>query len=428
MGARRRLLTAWTILVLITLAADCSAAPGPFATLVAWPQFRLNSDNNAVVDGSLRAFWRVHTGGAFSSSPAFAGHTLYIGNNAGQLYAVDALTGHVDWTYHVSNPIMSAPIVYHGIVIVAEGNENSPTNAMPARPIHVGNGANALLGFDAVNGRLLWRHALSGTGMPTPAIVDGVLVHHDGAGMIVGLNPATGATIYMRNIHSIASMIAALPVGRDDWVTGGEGMNALFDLRATDGDVVWRTTFSHVASGIGDCPPVTDGTRIYCDYIMPPSSTTPVLVGDLATEHVYAVAAATGRKLWDVKLESANLRPRNEAAIPLLAGGTLYVGSSLVPYMHAIDARTGRVEWRIRTHGPVLGGAVAVAGVVYFGDLDGYLWAIDAKTGRTIGDMFAGTAFNVGSPIVIGKTLIVGSRGGSILAVPLRDIRSSRAV
>jgi outer membrane protein assembly factor BamB len=428
MNARRRVLAACVTIVLVMLAADCSASPGPLADVVAWTQFRLNQANNAVVDGSLRAFWRVETGGAFSSSPAVAGHTLYIGNNAGELYAVDVMDGRVEWTRRVQNPIMSAPIVAHGVVIVAEGNENSPSNAMPARPIHVGDGPNALLGLDAATGRVLWEHPLAGTGMPTPAIVDGILVHHDGAGMIVGLNPLTGAALYERNIHSIASMVAALPVGSKDWVTAGEGRNAIFDLRAGDGTVVWKTTFSRVASGLGDCPPVTDGARIYCDYIMPPSKATPVVVGDLATEHVYAVDAKNGKKTWEVRLESGTLRPRNEAAIPLLAEGRLYLGSSLAPYVNALDPRNGRVLWRTRVRAPVLGGAVAVDGTIYFGDLAGYLWAVDAKTGRIVGDMYAGTAFNVGSPVVVGRTLVIGSRGGAILAVPLRDIRSSHAV
>ncbi len=427
MSARKQLLGATLGVMAAMLAADCSAAPQTLVALAAWPQFRLSATNNAVIDGTLQTSWRLRTDGAFSSSPTIAGRTLYVGNNAGMLYAIDLTNGHVGWTVHVSNPIMSAPIVYRGVVIITEGNENSPTDAMPARPIHVGDGPNAIIGLNARTGKLLWSRALAGTGMPTPAIVDGLLVHHDGGGRIVALDPLTGAMRYERNIHSIASMAAALPIGRNDWITAGEWTNALWELRASDGTVVWETKFSQLASGLGDCPPASDGTRVYGDYIMPPSSTTPVLVGDLATQHAYAVDVATGRKVWDVALDSGNLPPRNEAAIPLVADGMLYIGSSVGPYVHAIDPRTGRVRWRARTHGPVLGSPVDVGGTLYFGDLDGYLWALDAKTGRTIGDLHVGTPFNVASPIVAGRTLILGSRGGTLLAVPLKDIRTSHA-
>ncbi len=49
--------------------------------------------------------------------------------------------------------------------------------------------------------------------------------------------------------------------------------------------------------------------------------------------------------------------------------------------------------------------------------------AVDTKTGRAIGDKKMPSGFNVGSPIAVGQTLIVGSRTGSIYAVPLSEIR-----
>ena len=105
--------------------------------------------------------------------------------------------------------------------------------------------------------------------------------------------------------------------------------------------------------------------------------------------------------------------------------GRLYLGSAIAPWMHALDAASGLIVWETPTHGVVKGGVVAVDDAVYFGDLGGYLWALDAKTGRVIGDKLMHTAFNVGSPIVVGRTLIIGSDSGSVIAIPLERIRSS---
>ena len=91
--------------------------------------------------------------------------------------------------------------------------------------------------------------------------------------------------------------------------------------------------------------------------------------------------------------------------------------------MHALDATSGMLVWETPTHGVVKGGAVDVDDVIYFGDLGGYLWALNAKTGRVVGSKFMHTAFNVGSPIVVGQTLIIGSDTGSVVAVPLEEIR-----
>jgi hypothetical protein len=35
------------------------------------------------------------------------------------------------------------------------------------------------------------------------------------------------------------------------------------------------------------------------------------------------------------------------------------------------------------------------------------------------------SGFNVGSPIIVGQTLIIGSRTGSVYAIPLQDIDNS---
>ncbi|MGB8910073.1 MAG: PQQ-binding-like beta-propeller repeat protein [Candidatus Cybelea sp.] len=388
-------------------------------------QFRMGPQNNAVVGGRLEAAWRIETGGQISASPTIMDGTLYVGNNDGSLYAIDVTSGQVLWKAHVPNPLMSDPLVYDDVVIVGEGDPTSRTSS-PSEPVMVGQGPSALIAFDRSSGEMRWQTPLSGSAMPTPAIIDGILVNHDGAGYINGLDPATGKKRYARWLGSMASMTAVLPVGRGDFVTSGVGSNAVWRLHADGGGVVWRSAFSKGASGIGDCPPVSDGDRIYCDYVSPVWPDTSTVIGNLTAQRVYALRVDDGAPLWDVALESGSLPIRNEAAIPLLSGGLLYLGSAIAPWMHALDATSGTLVWEMRTRGAVKGGIVEVGGIVYFGDLGGYLWALDAKTGRVIGVKNMHTPFNVGSPIVVGRTLIIGSDSGSVIAVPLAAIRSSQ--
>lgn len=425
MFARKAGLILGTLCSVFAAGAIVHASTVVLNSPVDWTQFRLGDDNNVAMSGTLTASWHVNSGGAFSSSPTLADGVLYIGDNNGRVSALDPQTGRTLWTYRASNPVMSAPIVYRDFVIVGEGDENSPQGSSPSHPIRVGKPPSALIALDRRTGAVRWKIPLPGSGMPTPAIIDGLLVHHNGAGYVMGVDPVTGRVLYDRNLHSIASMVGALPMPGGKFITTGVDENAVWLLNVKDGSPVWKAPFSPIASGMGDCPPVSDGARIYCNYVMPPTAATPVQSDREAKFRAYAIDAKSGKRVWDVQLESGTLPQRNESAIPLLAGGTLYMGSSLANYVHAIDPRTGRVKWTVHTRGPVKGGLVVSDGTLYFGDLQGYLWAVDAANGTVLGVKNIHTPFNVGSPIVAGHTLIIGSRGGTLSAIPISAIRGA---
>lgn len=390
-----------------------------------WTKFRLNPQNNPVIDLKSVPSWTVETHGAISASPSVVDGVLYLGNNAGALYAIDVTSGHVRWTYHVTNPIMSDPLVYEGVVIVGEGNANS-TTYVPRREVQVGNGPSALIGLDVTTGKPLWRVPMSGSAMPTPAIVAGLLVHHNGNGGLIALDPRTGRVAYRRVVKSIASMVGLLPLGNGLVVTAGIFPNRVFAFRASDGRIAWTYPLSSRDSGVGDCPPATDGTRVFGDYIAPPSANLEAGAGVPGIERIYALDAKSGQPRWNIPLESGTVPPRNETAIPLVVGNRLYVGSAIAPYVHAIDTATGNVVWRAKVSGVVLGGFVGANNRLYFGDQAGTLWALDAGSGTVVGSLRTRTSYNVGSPIIVGGSLIIGSDTGSIAAIPLRHIAEAR--
>ncbi|MGH7684230.1 MAG: PQQ-binding-like beta-propeller repeat protein, partial [Vulcanimicrobiaceae bacterium] len=87
---------------------------------------------------------------------------------------------------------------------------------------------------------------------------------------------------------------------------------------------------------------------------------------------------------------------------------------------------TGRVLWSTKVDGTVLGGVVERDGRIYFGDNGGTLWALDAKSGNVVGKLATPNGFNVGSPVIVGKSLVIGSKSGTIYAMPLRRILAQR--
>lgn len=408
------------------LALLLAAATGSLDAPSSWTQMRLAGSNNAVVRGSLQTTWTLKTKGPFSSSPAIAGNTLYVGNNAGELFAIDIPSGKVIWSIRVPNPLMASPIVTGDLVIAGEGNEASTAESTPSHPTIVGSPPSALIAYNRLTGAQVWRSDLQGSGMPMPALIDGILVQHNGGGYLDAFNPLTGARIYARNVHSFASMNQALPLGRGLFASSGVSQNAVFVFRVRDGSTVWQTNLSPIAAGVGDCPAVTDGARLYCDYVMPPSSAIPVQTERHGFFRAYAMDLATGKRVWDVQLDVGVVPKRNESAIPLALGGTVFMGSSISHDVHAIDTSNGSVRWRMHAHGAVKGGIVEYDNVLYFGDYAGYLWAVNASNGSVAGSRYMGAKFNVGSPVLAGQTLIIGAMDGELFAIPLAQIRSSR--
>lgn len=414
------------LLFVLTACSSPAAAPQRSPHPGDWTQFRLNPQHDATLPGNLRVSWRVQTDGGYSSSPAVAGNTVYIGNNKGSLYALDVATGRVRWRYHVAAALMSNPLLWNGLVIAGEGNQQWVWgNAY--HKIIVGTKDNALLAVDAASGRLRWKLKLAGTGMPTGAIVGGTLLQHNGAGLLSLVDPDNGSVRYTLDLRSGANMSAILPLANGRIATSGAFENRVEQRNAANGALIWSRWFPEEYWGVADCPYATDGRAIYCDYVAPAPGTSKVFhAGRIAVEHAIALSLDDGHVLWDASLESGPVPVWNRAAIPLISGGTLYVGAANSPNVHAIDVANGRPRWHVRVAGPVKSGLAQKDGVLYFGDFAGYLWAVDEHSGRVIGKLNAHVQFNVGSPIIVGRTLIVGSNTGAVLAVPLDDIRFSR--
>jgi outer membrane protein assembly factor BamB len=408
------------IAAIAQLGGCAHAVPPPSHLVAQWARFRLNAANNAALPGSLATAWSFETKGPISASPSVVDGTLFLGNNAGRFVALDVATGHERWQARLQNAVMSAPLVIGDNVIAGEGNENSRVDHGVVR---VGSaGANAIVALDRLRGIVRWRALVGGTAMPTPTYMNGRIMAHVGNGDLVALAPETGAIAFTRNVHTIPSMVALLPIDGRTFVTAGQTQTGVLAIDAATGGTLWRAPFDH-GSALGDCPPVSDGTQIMCDYLLPNPGEPYVKAGRVNEERAYALDARTGRVRWDVHLETGVVPRRNQAAIPLVDRGMLLLGSSIANAVHGLDLHDGRMVWRTAVGGPVKGGIVARDGIAYFGDLSGRLWALRERDGAVVGVVDAGTPFNVGSPIIVGRTLVIGSTTGRILALPLVTLR-----
>ena len=76
--------------------------------------------------------------------------------------------------------------------------------------------------------------------------------------------------------------------------------------------------------------------------------------------------------------------PFDSAYEPVVLGHTLYLGSSRIDSVTAIDTRNGEEKWRFYAEGPIRFAPLAWEGKVYFVSDDGHLYCVDAENGSLI--------------------------------------------
>jgi outer membrane protein assembly factor BamB len=117
----------------------------------------------------------------FSSSPAVAGGTLYVGSGDRSVYALDAATGKARWRYRTGDVVHASPAVADGAV-------------------YAGSWDGFLYKLDAASGKLLWKFgtirrkgAPSMIGIPSsPAVAGGAVYFGSRDGNCYAVDAATG--------------------------------------------------------------------------------------------------------------------------------------------------------------------------------------------------------------------------------------------
>ena len=182
-----------------------------------------------------------------------------------------------------------------------------------------------------------------------PAAGGGTVVVADGA-TLVALRGATGERLWSLDL---ASQVSAPPLRAAGWLIAPLDGGQLLALESANGREVWRRSLG----GPVRVQPSFGGSRLFV----------PIDDGRLA-----ALEVTTGRVLWEQPLTGS---PRE--VLPLDA---VFVGTT-GNYLYRIAPNNGRIEWRWRTGGDIVGAPIIDEERVYFASLDNMLWALDRDSG-----------------------------------------------
>lgn len=355
---------------------DRVRAGSPSSAGTDWPQFRngvshrgFNRFENVLSVsnvGHLTRVWRYTTGSQVNSSPTVVDGVLYVGSRDGNLYALDASTGALLWSYPAGGD--SSPAVVDGLAYIAAGDvhaldvatgallwtyepadeygveEGSP--AVRAGVLHVASGEGNVYAIDAQTGVLLWSRSIGGDILSSPAVGAGAVYIGSSGGKVYALDAATGIPRWTRRVAGEVLVSAAVAHG-----VVYISSNRLYALSAKTGGVLWSRRES-VAS-IGGSVAVARG----------------VVYFGTGTGDVHARDASTADLLWSTHIHGGDVI--SSAAV---ANGVVYIGGSN-DKIQALDASTGDLLWSYRTGNGVRSSPTVVNGMVYVGSKDGKVYA-----------------------------------------------------
>jgi outer membrane protein assembly factor BamB len=351
-------------------------ATAAFAEADPWPCFRGNPQRSGLsaAAGPTRGTvaWRFAAGAPIRSSPAIGGNgTIYVGSDAGKLYAL-AADGSLRAEIALGGRIWGGPLLARERIFAGSDDEHlyalswqegalrlawklrtrdfiygSP--GALGEDVVVGSWDGGLYRARAANGKKVWRYKARGDLESSPALAP------DGRTLYVGSRD--------RKLHAVTE------AGKLRWKFG-------------------------TRDSVNSTPAVAPDGRIY--------------VGS-DDGHLYALTPA-GRKRWAFAAEADVL------SSPALSpdAKTVYVGSH-DGHLYAVDAQTGKLRWKHDCDVVWSSPAVDARGEIYFGAWDGKVYALSPAGEVRFAVATGGPIWS--SPALAPGRLYIGSNDGHLYAI-----------
>lgn len=309
--------------------------------------------------------WEFQTKGAIFARPTLSGAHVYVPSDDGSLYKLDAKTGREVWHASIQTGEFERELPQNG-----EGGYDFLASAatVDRGTVYVGSADGRLCALDAETGAPRWEFKTGAPVRSTPAVADGTLVFGSRDNSVYALGAATGALKWK---HDTQDAVVSSPVVDSGLVYIGSRSADMLALELATGRVSWR--YFYWFSWVESSGTVRDGV---------------LYVGSSDSQRLNAIDARNGTAVWAFDTDGSAW------SSPAVTDAAVYIGSvGTVGYMadhrggfFAVDRKSGRERWRFAmspiegqfTYGVASSPAVA-NGLVYFGGLDGRMYACEAN-------------------------------------------------
>jgi len=354
-----------------------------------------------VADGT--ELWKFKTGSRVASSPAVSAGVVYFGSYDGNIYALDARTGQLRWKFSSKGEHRFTARHLHGSQPAAESMPDpfdfflsSPT--VTSDTVYVGSGDGNVYALEAKSGILRWSFGTGNVVHASPAVANDTVYIGSWDSFFYALDAKTGKVRWRFKTGEDPVIFNQVGIQSSAVVAGGlvyfgcRDAN-LYALDADTGAKVWE--FNNKGSWVISTPIVLDGTlyfatsdsglfhavdaktgtaRYSLSFNHWPMFSSPAIAGRtlLIGSHAGTLIAIDLDKhatAWTFRTDGAL---RNAAAYTQKNGDPDY-GRAFNDDFYD-DLIVG--VWRMMSVGAVLASPAISGGAAYFGSTDGNIYAI----------------------------------------------------
>lgn len=232
--------------------------------------------------------------------------------------------------------------------------------------------------------RLKWSRPFGSVVNESPVFADGVLYLGSGDGRIHAIDSITGNNLW--SFKAKTSRVFSPVAVADGIVYVGSEKKLLYALNAGTGRKLWQFKTKSV---VWTAPLVVNGTVYFASQ----------------EGNFFAVDISTRRQKWKLNTRAVQIHP------PAFDNGTVYFSAQQTLY--ALDGETGQERWKIEKSANEAWSAPAIAnGILYAGNQDGHVYAIDTQTGAVLWDSLSDSdAWS--SPSIADGRVYIGNKSGS---------------
>jgi outer membrane protein assembly factor BamB len=270
--------------------------------------------------------------------PSVAYGKLYVAQQKGHFYAINARSGKVHWTKTFDRCVAASPAIADGIVYQGFLQTN-PCGG------HVRTNDGLLVAWDAKTGKELWR-LRPGAVESSPVVIGQTLYFGSKDRKVYALRLRGRKRPTTRWTFTADDEVVAAPAYSQGKIFAATSNGSVYAIDARNGREVWHaTSFSRF------------GGREY--FYATPAVAYGRVYAPNADGTVYAYGARTGKLLWARQVGTYAY------TAPAVWRRTVYVGT-WDGYFVAIDAVTGDIRWRFDAPSTISGAPTVLSGLVYF--------------------------------------------------------------